>query len=629
MAPASKKGNGEAQASSKIFQRNLLHLRTEQLLDRLKVDADGTVETTLRNIYGHIKGAPEAVGGDNGKEGTCTKNGKKGAAVHPALSLSAKDAVARAGHTELRLFNYSPASSPSSAVFVPPTRIEVVGSFLLKTMTTRTVDLAVYMPDSMFQAKDHVNYKYADKRTAYTAVLSEHLRQKGFKCDVEFIDGNAFRPALVYNVARNAGEEDGDGADVSSWKIRILVCLSGEQGSAITETKLQLWKNALRRGTGKDGSNIQEEEEQQELPASPFYNAAILEDLYASRVLQLQHQAMERQEALRPAILLLKRWAACRFLEASLNCPLSLLACYVAGTTPSARDPMQLFKATLNFVVRGYGHLFDSTAVADSVSAITKYHFEGSGGCLQQIYSKTNNGAKSKASSSLDGENNDEEEEPVTSSTTTSTSKATIKETETEKGMRSVHVEPLNLFVGELNVFQKFAAATLEELAWEAKLTLKILDTEHQGVFDQVFGSFQHPDLHWDQAVEIDLSTKGVEQAAFCSLWSDGKGPRPSSYFDQVEMRDEEQEDHLAACYNNMKTPTITTLSNKKLNKKRKQAAQVAEEEKRAAKKQRMNDASVSSCSSAMKFSQHASSSYFRIVEKDSPATDAPWSVVA
>ena len=85
--------------------------------------------------------------------------------------------------------------------FAPPTKVEVVGSFLLRTMAqpSLSVDLAVQMPSQCFHPRDFLNYRYADRRAMYLAVLARSLQDSDLVKDVtvEGFCGDVGKPVLV------------------------------------------------------------------------------------------------------------------------------------------------------------------------------------------------------------------------------------------------------------------------------------------------------------------------------------------------------------------------------------------------------------------------------------------------
>jgi hypothetical protein len=115
------------------------------------------------------------------------------AASHPSLPLRALSAAA------------------SSLSFRAPTRVDVVGSFLLRTMAaqpTLTVDLAVEMPAACFSSRDVKNYVYADKRSLFLGVLADALLETAggdpaAVCVAAF-QGDPTKPVLLVNPSLGA-----------------------------------------------------------------------------------------------------------------------------------------------------------------------------------------------------------------------------------------------------------------------------------------------------------------------------------------------------------------------------------------------------------------------------------------
>lgn len=138
--------------------------------------------------------------------------------------------------------NFYEGTNSAGFEFAPPSKLEIGGSYVLGTgirnkngsnasNTARSmnpsVDCLVFMPDSVFINKDHLNYRYADKRSAYLGVLEEHLKAKLIgnsiaknkksndnsdksessltvqSVKIEFLLGDIFRPVIAVNLVKN------------------------------------------------------------------------------------------------------------------------------------------------------------------------------------------------------------------------------------------------------------------------------------------------------------------------------------------------------------------------------------------------------------------------------------------
>jgi U3 small nucleolar RNA-associated protein 22 len=88
-----------------------------------------------------------------------------------------------------------------------PTKINVVGSYALKTMIksddTLSVDMVVTMPSSIFQEKDFLNYRYFYKKAYYLACITAGLQsatQDEFTLKFDYLNGNSLHPILVLKI---------------------------------------------------------------------------------------------------------------------------------------------------------------------------------------------------------------------------------------------------------------------------------------------------------------------------------------------------------------------------------------------------------------------------------------------
>jgi U3 small nucleolar RNA-associated protein 22 len=89
--------------------------------------------------------------------------------------------------------------------YARPANINVVGSYTMKTMiksdSTMSVDMVVVMPESIFQEKDYMNYRYFYKRAYYLACIAAGLQQsvqeENFDLTFEYLHGNDLQPVLI------------------------------------------------------------------------------------------------------------------------------------------------------------------------------------------------------------------------------------------------------------------------------------------------------------------------------------------------------------------------------------------------------------------------------------------------
>lgn len=88
--------------------------------------------------------------------------------------------------------------------YAKPARINVVGSYILKTIVKSdaalVVDMVVTLPTSILQEKDYLNYRYFYKRAYYLSCIAAGLQDdsdESFKLQFEYLNGNSLQPILV------------------------------------------------------------------------------------------------------------------------------------------------------------------------------------------------------------------------------------------------------------------------------------------------------------------------------------------------------------------------------------------------------------------------------------------------
>lgn len=112
-----------------------------------------------------------------------------------------------ASASSLNSLFHSPDYEALSVKCSPPTKINVVGSFLLGYACEPVVDVAVEMPASLFHSKDYLNYQYHDKRLLYLFYLARHFlkdeQTKWAKASVTkyFLNNDSSKPLLSLSMA--------------------------------------------------------------------------------------------------------------------------------------------------------------------------------------------------------------------------------------------------------------------------------------------------------------------------------------------------------------------------------------------------------------------------------------------
>ena len=259
----------------------------------------------------------------------------------PAAELSwqrpaASGRAASASHphlAHLRLHNESVQLS-----WTPPEKIDLVGSYLLRTCTAPelNIDVAIQLPTACLQQKDYLDHRYADKRLLYLSHLAHVLRAHAAAAG----DGAAGDEAVGDEAAGKKSQKKRKASDAaaptagrptnsavaavrfacmphaqsrgwpvlevalssstsssSSWIVRLIPCLAPDAFPAV---KLRPQRCNLR-ALGAS-------------PSSSYNNLLRIEASYAPTMAWLHGvYARDGHGALREATVLLKVWARQRF----------------------------------------------------------------------------------------------------------------------------------------------------------------------------------------------------------------------------------------------------------------------------------------------------------------------------
>lgn len=337
--------------TKQLYKSNLFRLQLEQLLEEL-TPKHGHVE--VQDLEAFLKSS-----------------------LRPVLdALQPREIPADFAREFPNLRFQSPAKALQPMAFSKPTRVDVVGSFLLKTVCRPNlcVDVAVELPMSAFQSKDYLNFRYLDKRCAYIGELHRQLKKhydsstgtagsRAVVVGYEAFQGDLHKPCvlLTCSASQMAGggavkkEKRTDGLWGRCWTVRLIP--AAPEGLFLP-SRLGPERNAWRRLGGQD-------------TPTPSYNMAVLEDTRFRTHLKYIHHAIEQFPALRDAIVLLKRWAAARCGSLTMthskgvvddvraftalgSFPLSMLAAHAVKTAEVAPacSSYQIFRLALDAPMR-------------------------------------------------------------------------------------------------------------------------------------------------------------------------------------------------------------------------------------------------------------------------------------
>jgi U3 small nucleolar RNA-associated protein 22 len=173
--------------------------------------------------------------------------------------------------------------------FQKPSKISVVGSYLLKTVVKNgnmNIDMAIEMPASLFQEKDYVNNRYFFKRRYYLHIIQKAL-SKHYKLEYLAFQNDVRRPVLVLkSTSKNSIDFTKKG-----YSIRIIPYIDA---TYFPPHKLAPGKNNVRT----NGQTC----------STPQYNNAILQDQFMVSHMNLLHSHLQEAPALKDAIVLAKVW---------------------------------------------------------------------------------------------------------------------------------------------------------------------------------------------------------------------------------------------------------------------------------------------------------------------------------
>lgn len=272
--------------TTELFKSNIFKLKVEEMLSevRPKYEKSNALDFVLR----HIKSRLESLDGiEAASLSDATKNLSK--LYKAKIKIPFPDPAPK-------------ADSPLKFGFEKPSKVQVAGSWVLKTAALRPegvdVDLVLTMPSQLFQEKDHMNLRYFYKRAFYLATIAAALStDETLNIDISFAstEEDVRRPYLLVKSKRDDSQ-----SDFSKSKASIKIHLAHEP-DLFAPARLAPSRNGVR--VDKDAD---------EQPATPHYNSAILSDqLYMQHLVYL-NATMGSCKEFGNASMLLKTWATQR-----------------------------------------------------------------------------------------------------------------------------------------------------------------------------------------------------------------------------------------------------------------------------------------------------------------------------
>ena len=327
-----------------LMKRNLGELKVSEMLDeiRCEVPVEGTSEmkflSKLKNVI--IKSLP------------ITNINKKFLVTNKLESLS--------------LLHYNKSQS-INLDYNPPTKIEIGGSYALRSQTKpfENIDVYVVMPDECFESNDLLNHVYFDKRRLYLGVLVTIIKNNSLclndNVNISFLKGDIRKPIIsFYSVKKK-------------YHIRVIPTLNGKN---LNLQRLASWKNNVRPlswlskiAKNKKRKMMDDDEDEADadvngnsmdhtsLPATPNYNMAIIEDLSILSTFKMIKEYSDKYQYFCDAVILIKVWLHQKGLRNLLDSVDShitslLLIHVISASSGSAQtNPLALFHLFLKVLV--------------------------------------------------------------------------------------------------------------------------------------------------------------------------------------------------------------------------------------------------------------------------------------
>ncbi|KAI9096592.1 Nrap protein [Phlyctochytrium arcticum] len=274
----------ELKGATDLFKSNLFKLQIEELLKEVRVDYTRTtpLEKALRVIKETLDSAQDI----------------EDLSVSHATSGLASEGI-HIPFPEVK----PPSDAQYKFGFKKPTKVFVVGSYLMKTLAKgpsgSNVDLAIQMPESLFQEKDHVNYRYFYKRAYYLSVLAAELKKRqddlGITLEFEAFQNDRRRPILVL---RSTGSVPEYNFAKLGFQIRIFVTIPS---TVFPPARLAPGRNNVRPSYISPNSTADH-------TPTPHYNAALLHDTTPVTHMNILHQHVTNCAGFRDACILAKVW---------------------------------------------------------------------------------------------------------------------------------------------------------------------------------------------------------------------------------------------------------------------------------------------------------------------------------
>ncbi|KAL2072272.1 hypothetical protein VTL71DRAFT_11615 [Oculimacula yallundae] len=323
-----------------LYKSSLFKLQVDELLAEVQPNYEkrlNGVDDLLRKLKGLIEGIVE----------------------REAVSVAEATKALLKSH-KIKIPYPDPKPDKSAAyklLYRKPSNVNIVGSYASKTMVKSdgvlSVDMVVVMPDTIFQEKDYLNYRYFYKRAYYLACIADGLHEStlgDMSLSFDYLHGNTLHPILIVKPLSVASKSSTE----PKYQIQII---PAAPSTFFNKSKLQPNKNAIR---SKEAS---ETESAAQLP-TPFYNASLISDCSFEPYLKYLHSSAKLASGFKDACILGQIWLRQRGFGGDVSKGgfghfewAALTALLLKGGGPKGHNVLspgyssyQMFKAVLQFL---------------------------------------------------------------------------------------------------------------------------------------------------------------------------------------------------------------------------------------------------------------------------------------
>ncbi|KAJ3214881.1 hypothetical protein HK099_006623 [Clydaea vesicula] len=270
-----------------LYKSSLFRFQIEELLKEVQFDFPKMIESTLHEVKSTLD------------------------SIESVSECSLADIISSLGVSDIKIPFPEPKPSTHNQLkfsFIKPSKIFIVGGYLLKSNVKskneeKNIDVAIQMPENLFQEKDYLNHRYFYKRSVYLAVVAREFNKNSnklsLKAEFQYFNGDELRPILILR-----GSKDNSLKDISKTNtiIRILPLLPE---NVFNLKKLSPNKSCIRY---TENDTLNNKEENNNRCSTPRYNTSILQDMGFVSHLNYLHVNQKKCQAFRETVILAKVW---------------------------------------------------------------------------------------------------------------------------------------------------------------------------------------------------------------------------------------------------------------------------------------------------------------------------------